>query len=228
MTAIAKIPADITEDTMGGPQAGPVSDQPVDGRTARRQRNREAVIDALIALTAEGDADPSVDAIADRAGVSYRSVYRYFSDRSEMLDAAADRAMSWIRPMLAETVTAFDLDDPLDHRIDGLVDARSEVYAQIAEVARTALRRSHTEPRIAKEFIDARELMREQIAERFAPELTAFDERERELRITSIDHNLAFASLDYVVNERGHTREELERFLRAQIRLALTTPAADL
>lgn len=203
-------------------------DLPIDGRTARRQRNREAVIDALIALTAEGDADPSVDAIADRAGVSYRSVYRYFSDRSEMLDAAADRAMQWIRPMLAETVTPFDLSDPLDHRIDGIVDARSEVYAQIAEVARTALRRSHNEPSIAKEFIDARVLMREQIALRFAPELEQFDERERELRITSIDHNLAFASLDYVVNERGHTRDELERFLRGQIRLALQTPAADL
>ncbi|MEL6893308.1 MAG: TetR/AcrR family transcriptional regulator [Actinomycetota bacterium] len=214
---------DVTADTsgLGG------EDGPIDGRTARRQRNREAVIDALIALTAEGEVDPSVDAIADRAGVSYRSVYRYFADRSEMLDAAADRAMSWIRPMLAETVTPFDLSDPLDHRIDGLVDARSEVYAQIAEVARTALRRSHSEPRIAKEFIDARELMREQIAERFAPELDQFDERERELRITSIDHNLAFASLDYVVNERGHTREELERFLRGQIRLALQTPAAD-
>ena len=202
-------------------------DQPIDGRTARRQRNREAVIDALIALTAEGDADPSVDAIADRAGVSYRSVYRYFADRSEMLDAAADRAMSWIRPMLAETVTPFDLDDPLDHRIDGIVDARAEVYAQIADVARTAYQRSHNEPKIAREFIDTRKLIREQVAERFAPELAEFPEPERELRITAIDQALAFDSLDYVVNVIGHTRKELERFMRTQIRRALTVPSPD-
>ena len=201
---------------------------PLDGRTARRNRNREAVIDALIALTAEGDPDPSVDTIADRAGVSYRSVYRYFTDRSDMLDAAADRAMQWIRPLLAEAAGPFDINDPLDHRIDGLVDARSEVYAQIAEVARTALKRSHNEPRIAKEFINAREFLREQIRVRFAPELEQFSERERELRLTSIDQTLAFASLDYVVNERGHTREELERYCRGQIRLALTIPEVDL
>lgn len=200
---------------------------PIDGRTARRQRNREAVIDALIALTAEGDSDPSVDAIADRAGVSYRSVYRYFSDRSEMLDAAADRAMTWIRPMLAETITPFDVNDELDHRIDGIVDARAEVYAQIAEVARTAIQRAQTEPRIAKQFIDARQLIREQVAERFAPELGQFPDHERELRITAIDQALAFDSLDYVVNVRGHSREELERFMRTQIRLALTVPSPD-
>lgn len=201
--------------------------QPIDGRTARRQRNRDAVIDALIALTAEGDSDPSVDAIADRAGVSYRSVYRYFSDRSEMLDAAADRAMQWIRPMLAETLTPYDVNEELDHRIDGIVDARTEVYAQIAEVARTALRRSATEPKIAEEFIDARQIVCEQVRERFAPELAQFEEREAELRVTAIDQALDFASLDYVVNVRQHTREELERFMRTQIRLALTVPSPD-
>jgi len=198
-----------------------------DGRVARRQRNREAVIDALIALVAEGENDPSVDAIADRAGVSYRSVYRYFSDRSEMLDAAADRAMQWIRPMLAETLTPCDVTDELDHRIDGIVDARSEVYVQIAEVARTALRRSATEPKIAEQFIDARQLVREQVRQRFAPELAQFEEREAELRVTAIDQALDFASLDYVVNVRKHSRDELERFMRTQIRLALTVPSPD-
>ena len=64
-----------------------------DGRRARRERNREAVLDALMELVKEGDDDPSVDDIAARAGVSYRSVYRYFDDRADLFDAATKRAM---------------------------------------------------------------------------------------------------------------------------------------
>ena len=204
------------------------SSQIADGRSARRERNREAVIDAFIEMVMAGEHEPSVDDIADKAGVSYRSVYRYFEDRSDMMAAAADRAMQWIRPLLVEASGPYKADDPLDHRIDSVVDARSEVYVQIADVLRTALLRSTHEPYIANEMYQARELLRDQIAERFANELDQFDERERALRLTSIDQTLQFQSLDYIMHERGHTREELERYLRGQIRLALTTPAADL
>lgn len=209
---------------MATTQSPPIAD----GRSARRERNREAVIDAFIDLIMNGENEPSVDDIADKAGVSYRSVYRYFEDRSDMMAAAADRAMQWIRPLLVEASGPYKADDPLDHRIDSVVDARSEVYAQIAEVLRTALLRSHSKPYVANELYQARELLREQINVRFATELDKFSPRERELRLTSIDQTLQFQSLDYVIHERGHTREELERYLRGQIRLALITAEADL
>lgn len=199
----------------------------MDGRSLRRERNREAVIDAFIEMIMAGDNEPSVDDIADRAGVSYRSVYRYFEDRSDMMAAAADRAMQWIRPLLVRASGPYNADDPLDHRIDSVVDARAEVYAQISDVLRTALLRSHQEPYIANEFYQARELLRDQINVRFAKELDEFDPRERELRLTAIDQALQFSSLDYVMHDRGHTRDELERYLRAQIRAALTLPAAE-
>ena len=204
------------------------AEQIVDGRSARRERNREAVIDALIEMIMAGEDEPSVDAIANRAGVSYRSVYRYFDDRTDMMAAAARRSMQWIGPLLAEASGPFDESDPLDHRIDAIVDARAEVYVQIADILRTALMRAHEAPYIAEELHNARELLREQINVRFTKELDQFDERERELRLTSIDQTLHFQSLDYVMHERGHTREELERYLRSQVRLALTVPAADL
>ena len=83
---------------------------PADGRSARRERNRDAVLDALVELTTEGLDDPSIDDIADRAGVSYRSVYRYFRDRSEMMDEATDRAVAWIKPLVikADVFVLFD------------------------------------------------------------------------------------------------------------------------
>ncbi len=198
-----------------------------DGRSMRRERNREAVLDALVELTTEGDDEPSIDDIADRAGVSYRSVYRYFKDRSEMMDAATDRAMAWMQPLLLNASGPVAPDDPLDHRIDSIVDARVEVYMQIADMVRQAMLQSFSNRKIAEILMNARRRSRMQIHDRFHPELKAFSERELELRITAIDQVLSFFAIDYVMHERQHNREELERYLRGAIRAALTVPEVD-
>jgi AcrR family transcriptional regulator len=195
-----------------------------DGRSARRERNRNAVLDALVALTTEGEHDPSIDDIADRAGVSYRSVYRYFKDRSEMMDAATDRALAWIQPLLLNASGPVAPNDPLDHRIDSIVDARVEVYFQIADMVRQAMIQSFSNRKIDEHFRDARRLSRRQIHDRFHTELKLFTPQECELRISSIDQFLSFLAIDYIVSERNHTREELERYLRGAIRAALSVP----
>src|SRR3954470_18279608 len=52
----------------------------VDGRTARATRTREAVVSAVLDLVNEGNPKPTAREIADRAGVSLRSVYVHFDD----------------------------------------------------------------------------------------------------------------------------------------------------
>ena len=49
---------------------------PGDGRRLRRERNRDAVIEALLDLFGEGNLQPSTDEIAVRSGVSARSLFR--------------------------------------------------------------------------------------------------------------------------------------------------------
>lgn len=198
-----------------------------DGRSARRERNRDAVLDALVELTTEGEDDPSIDDIADRAGVSYRSVYRYFKDRSEMMDEATDRVMAWIQPLLLNASGPVAPNDPLDHRIDSIVDARVEVYFQIADMVRQAMIQSFSNRKIDEHFRNARRLSRRQVHDRFHSELKLFTPQECELRISSIDQVLSFLAIDYIVNERNHTREELERYLRGAIRAALTVAEVD-
>jgi hypothetical protein len=41
--------------------------QEVDGRSARAQRTRDAVVEALVALLEEGDLQPTTSSIADKA-----------------------------------------------------------------------------------------------------------------------------------------------------------------
>ena len=45
----------------------------VDGRHLRRQRNRDAVVAALLELYGEGNLDPTTDEVAQRSGLSARS-----------------------------------------------------------------------------------------------------------------------------------------------------------
>jgi TetR/AcrR family transcriptional regulator of autoinduction and epiphytic fitness len=51
-----------------------------DGRVLRGERNREAIVEALLELYQEGDPQPPARAIAERAGVSLRTVFQHFND----------------------------------------------------------------------------------------------------------------------------------------------------
>jgi Bacterial regulatory proteins, tetR family len=59
----------------------------VDGRHARRERGRLAVIDAMLILVSEGHVPPTVEQLAERAGVSAASVFRYFDTLEDLRQA---------------------------------------------------------------------------------------------------------------------------------------------
>ena len=63
---------------------------PVDGRRARRERSRVAVIDAVFALVRDGKVPPTAECVADRAGVSVSSIFRNFDGLDDMQREAFD------------------------------------------------------------------------------------------------------------------------------------------
>ena len=60
-----------------------------DGRVARGRRTREAVIDVLLILYAEGNLTPTIEDIASRVGMTSRSIYHHFQDRDAVAVALA-------------------------------------------------------------------------------------------------------------------------------------------
>ena len=66
--------------------AGETAPARPDGRRASRERNRIAVVDALLDLYAEGNLRPGAGEVARRAGLSRRSVFRYFDDLDDLDD----------------------------------------------------------------------------------------------------------------------------------------------
>jgi AcrR family transcriptional regulator len=62
----------------------------------KRSVTREAVVDAVIEAIRDSGIDFSVQDVADRAGVTHRTVYRYFSSRQALVDAADERFERWL------------------------------------------------------------------------------------------------------------------------------------
>ncbi len=167
----------------------------IDGRTARRNRNRDAVLDALIDLARLGDDEPSVERIAEHAGVSYRSVYRYFDDRTELMLAAISRVMgeAWLI-LDIERIGEGTLDD----RIARFITTRLAAYRQLAPLTRHAMRRSVTEPAVLAEFDNVRTYLQGQLEEQFAPELALVDPADRELVVAALDVMFQFEALEFL------------------------------
>ena len=198
------------------------SDLIVDGRTARRQRNKDAVLDALIELANEGNDEPPIEVIAERAGVSYRSVYRYFDDRTDLMLSAIARVMGDLWPI-------FDVEHlgegPLDARIDRLISVRLDAYRRLAPLTRSAVHRRANEPAVAEGYDRVREYLREQLATQFQPELATMPPAERKLVLAALDVMFQFEALDYLAEHDEMNDKVLSRVLARHVRAHLA--AAD-
>ncbi len=62
----------------------------LDGRRERSTRSRHAIAKAMLDLMRETQSIPTVDAVADRANVSRRSVFRHFPETNSLIIAAVD------------------------------------------------------------------------------------------------------------------------------------------
>lgn len=63
---------------------------PIDGRRARRERSRVAVIDAVFTLVRNGKVPPIAEDVAEQAGVSVSSIFRNFDGLDDMQRQAFD------------------------------------------------------------------------------------------------------------------------------------------
>jgi AcrR family transcriptional regulator len=165
----------------------------LDGRRARRGRNREAVVDALLELFREGELNPSVATVAERSGVSLRSVFRYFDDLDEMGRIAIQRHLDTVGhlfelPNIGEGTRA--------ERIEALVAQRLALYERVAPVMRAALIRAPSQKVIATALLQRREFLREQVKQQFAPELAELSGAEAAIVLAGADVLTSFESLE--------------------------------
>jgi AcrR family transcriptional regulator len=196
--------------------AEPLTDAVTDGRAARRDRNRLAVLDAVIELFAEGNLDPGPEQVAARCGLSPRSVYRYFEDRDGLQRAAIDRHLELVWPLFVIHGIG---EGELDERINTFVSARLRLYQAIASAARAARLRASTNEIIRNQVEITRRALREQVEKQFAPELRPLGRRRRRSIGGAVDALCQFEALDHYRVHRslslGDTRALLVDSLHA-------------
>ena len=186
----------------------------VDGRTARRDRNREAVLDAVLALFREDNLAPRPEDVAERSGVSLRSVYRYYSDPAELLRAAMARHLERVEPKFAVPDIG---EGSLTDRIDRLVDARLTLYAAVAPTARAARVAAGRNPVIREQYTRTRRYLRDQVEEHFRPELERLPAARRRAITTAADALVQLEVLDYYRGVCGMTKRETRDVIRVAL-----------
>lgn len=139
-----------------------------DGRRLRRQQNRETVLDALAELFREGVYQPSANDIAARAGISPRSLFRYFDDIDDLSRAAIERQLAAARPLVDVGV---EPSAPTKVKIDHVVEGRVRLFETTGAAARAARVCAHRHPVIAGQVRESRAYLRAQLRRLFAPEL---------------------------------------------------------
>jgi len=205
------------------PVTGAEHPAPVDGRTARRDRNRDAVLDAVLDMFAEGRFEPGAAEVAARSGVSPRSVFRYFEDRDALVRAAMARHLERVAPLI-------DVPDPgegpLDERIERLVAHRLRLYAAVAATARAAEVRAYTAAVIRDQLDRARRRSGAEVEAMFAPEMAGRPEAERRAVLAAVDTLLQFSGLEHLHVRSGLDLDTVHDVLVRAVGALLADPSA--
>ena len=137
--------------------------------TPAATRRRVRALDAFIDLVLEGHLPPSAEQVAERAGISKATFFRYFESLSAMRYDAGARMLERF-PFLHVPEPGHG---PLRDRIERFVSLRVELWEKVHLLARLQRSRVLQDPDAARMVDRVREEMVEQVREHFAPELRA-------------------------------------------------------
>lgn len=184
----------------------------VDGRTAWRERNRDAVVDAMLDLYDEGIVSPSAEEIAAKSGVSRRSVFRYFDDLDELCRAAIARQKDRVGHLFAIENAG---EGELEERIEAVVQQRVRLFQAIAPVARVGRMRAPMQPVLARQIRADGALLRQQVERQFEPELKSWSEDKREAALSAADILTSYEAFEILSERQGKDEETVARAMRA-------------
>lgn len=191
----------------------------VDGRTARGQRTRAAVVDALLALQEEGDLEPTAQRVAARAGVALRTVFGHFSDMETLWAQAGEREYAKLAALA--DVPRGDL--PLDERVERFCASRARVLEAALPVLRAARLREHTSAALRHN----RELFASggdaEVAAVFAVELVRLDEAERAVVLAAFHVVAGGGAWELLRCQRGLDVDVATDVLRRTVRRLVPT-----
>jgi TetR/AcrR family transcriptional regulator of autoinduction and epiphytic fitness len=170
-----------------------------DGRTARSDRTRKALVDAFLRLVDDGNLRPTTHEIAERAGVSPRSVHQHFPERDGLLIGAFER----------QCRQAFEHSAPIppersfDDRVAEVVRQRASVWELVNASHRAMSAREHFSAEIAASLARLRQRERAELVSAFGPELDELRRADRARAVAALTAAVAWPTWESL---RAHQR----------------------
>ena len=191
-----------------------------DGRLARSERTRWAIVDALRSLHHDGDLRPTANRVADRAGVSLRTVWQHFADLETLLVEAGRRDFE-----IASTyMTPIDARAALATRMAQLVEQRAGMYEALAPVWRAARLQEPFSPQIRRNRDRLLDLGRDQLERVFGAELAAVEPARRHAVLSALQVATNWATWESLRTEFGLDPESAREAVLTLLSSLLPTP----
>ena len=192
-----------------------------DGRRARAERNRDAVVEAILDLLSEGVPDPTADAIAARSGVSVRSVFRHFDDLESLYETAVERHSERIAALFEPPPRSGSVAE----RIDAVAERRSRLFEEMTPVRRAGERLRRRSPVIDERLRFARRLLRSQLEVLFEPELALFAGSDRRDVLDAVEATASWSTWNLLRTEQRCSVTRARTVVIRTLTALLTPPA---
>ena len=101
-----------------------------DGRKQRSERSRQAIVDAMLDIIMGGRMEPSAAEVAEKAGVSARTVFRHFEEMDSLYSEMTERLEAEIMPIIQQPFTG----EGWRAQLDQLLERRAMIYERIMPV----------------------------------------------------------------------------------------------
>ncbi len=185
----------------------------MDGRVLRGRRNRDSLVEAFLSLIEEGHERPTARAIAQRAGVSLRSVFQHFDELEQLYGVAGDRQLRKLRHLLEPV----DPSLPLPQRLDELVRRRADLLDQIYPVARAARLREPFSDQLRANRAQMVTLLLEQCRSTLAPGLADLDGGAASGLLAAVGTAASWEAWYHLRNDLRMPAPDAQRVVRALV-----------
>ena len=193
---------------------------PIDGRAARAARTRDAIVDASVALVEEGDVRPTAPRIAERAGVSVRSVFQHFDDLPALYTAVVRKVVE----RLAVLVVPVDLSLPLDRRIAAFARHRANLLEAVTPFRRAAAVHGPFSPELREALAEGAAFLRGEVEETFGSELDAVPAPDRRELLDALAVATSWGAWEALRGEAGDTPDRARAVVVRTLTALLAPP----
>ena len=187
---------------------GNAAETAIDGRHARRERSRIAVIDAVFALVRDGKVPPTVEDVAERAGVSVSSVFRNFDGLDDMQRQAFD-VFQERYAQLFESVTSSAM--PRPERVTAHVRSRLALYDAAGPMMHVARQRALDYLPMAEGVGRSRSRLADQTRQHFGPEAAFLTPAEAANLLSVIDSMTSPDAYEVMGAANGRSHRQIGR-----------------